>query len=353
MTTIYSKSHGSLLDMGWSPFFQQQLTLEEWDSTIAVRVVAQHRSYFDCLSEQGYFRLNFTPNMPTLTVGDWLLVDRDLKFIRCLERLSLFSRRSAGSEVSEQYIAANIDTVFIVSSLNQDFNLNRIERYLVVAKEAGVEPVIVLTKADLCEDVDSHVEQIRELDSMLVVETINALEHDDIFRLHAWCRKGTTITLLGSSGVGKSTIVNGLLNETTMATGDIRESDAKGRHTTTARVMSFMSSGGVLIDTPGMRELQLADCERGINDTFADIEQLAQQCKFSNCQHTNEPQCQVQSAIERGDLTERRLHSYRKLKREQAINGATLAERRARDKSLSKMYRTVQSSARQMKQDGN
>ena len=332
--------HGALTlaQLGWRPFFQQQLRLEQWEYPV-VRVIAQHRNRLDLLGEAGERGLDLHPDMPEITVGDWLVLSPKGDFDKLLERQSLFRRKAAGSKVGEQLIAANVDTLFIVTSLNDDFNLNRIERYLSLANEVGAAPVIILSKADLSDDPEMFCRQIQALDSLLMVVTINCLDAGEVHKLSPWCKTGNTVALMGSSGVGKSTLVNTLLGKTVQSTGAIREDDSKGRHVTTGRSLLRIPQGGLLLDTPGMRELQLADCDVGVNTTFADITSLAEKCRFGNCQHDNEPGCAVQSAIGRGELKARRLSSYQKLMREQAFNSATLAEKRARDKSFGKMIK--------------
>ncbi len=218
----------------------------------------------------------------------------------------------------------------IVCSLNNDFNLSRIERYLAIAKEAEVEPVIVLTKADLCDDVDDKYDQVQKLNRMMSVYTVNALDTDDLIALHSYCKNGNTVAFLGSSGVGKLTLVNGLLGFEALKTGGVREDDSKGRHTTTHRTLKLMPLGGLLMDTPGMRELQLSDCEQGVSETFSEIRELALQCRFGDCSHNTEPGCAIQKALTTDLLDERRFASYQKLMREQAFNGATLAEKKAK-----------------------
>lgn len=347
--TIFSHPM-TLQQLGWQPVFQQQLTLEDYDNSIFARVIAHHRSGYVLASEQGEIQLAVHHSQPPMTVGDWVILNNEHQFSRLLERQSLFSRKAAGSKVAEQYISANIDTVFIVVSLNHDFNLSRIERYLALANEAKVEPVIVLTKQDLCDDVEEKIRQVQALDSMLMVESVNALDLESVQVLAPWCKLGKTVALMGSSGVGKSTLVNSLLGEQEQETGGIREDDSKGRHTTTSRSLHLLKDGGLLLDTPGMRELQLADCAEGVSETFSDIEELTLKCRFSDCQHQTEPGCKILAAIEKGDLTERRFNNYQKLLREQARNGATLAEQRSHYKKLSKMYRNVQSESRNIKQ---
>lgn len=328
----------TLVQLGWRPFFQQQLGLEEWDLP-ALRVTAQHRGRLELLGEQSEQSLDLHPGMPAITVGDWLLLTPQGCYFRLLERQSLFRRKAAGSKVAEQLIAANVDTLFVVTSLNEDFNLSRIERYLSLAYEAGAEPVVVLSKADLCDDPEDFRRQVQSLDPLLMVETVNCLEVDEIHKLTPWCGTGKTVALMGSSGVGKSTLVNTLLGTEVQLTGAIREDDSKGRHVTTGRSLHLMPHGGLLLDTPGMRELQLVDCDDGVKATFADVNSLAAQCRFGNCRHESEPGCAVQDAISRGELEIRRLASYQKLLREQAFHSATLAEKRARDKSFGKMIK--------------
>lgn len=324
----------SLSQLGWRHFFQQQLTLDEWEGCSAARVISQQRGVIHVQAEAGRQSIQLLKNMPAFAVGDWLLLDASGAFVRLLERFSLFSRKAAGAKVATQLIAANIDTVFIVSSMNQDFNLNRIERYLALANEAGVEPVIVLTKLDTCDDPDGYTDQIRQMDPFLEVAAVNSLDAESVRQLDGWCAEGKSVAFLGSSGVGKSTLINTLLGEAAQQTSGIREDDAKGRHTTTSRSIHVLANGGLLLDTPGMRELQLADCEQGVEETFSEIAALAGQCRFKDCRHENEPGCAVLAAIGSGDLDERRLANYLKLMKEQELNTATLAERRARDREF-------------------
>ncbi|ATX82420.1 ribosome biogenesis GTPase [Mariprofundus ferrinatatus] len=324
----------ALIQLGWKPYYQQQLTLEEWESATMGRVISQERGVIHVQTSEGRRSIHISKGMPAFAVGDWVVLDASGKFIRLLERLSLFSRKAAGTKVSTQLIASNIDTVFIVSSMNQDFNLNRIERYLALANEAGVEPVIILTKLDTCEDPDQYIEQINAMDRFLETVAVNSLDSDSVRKLDAWCAEGKTLAFLGSSGVGKSTLINTLLGEHVQHTSSIREDDAKGRHATTSRSIHMLPSGGLLLDTPGMRELQLAGCEQGVDETFREIGELAGQCRFKNCQHENEPGCAVRAAIESGDLDGRRLANYLKLMKEQELNAATLAEKRAKEREF-------------------
>jgi ribosome biogenesis GTPase len=279
-----------------------------------------------------------TPSLPNadaeenqLAVGDWLLVDPgSLQISRILRRASLFKRRAPGSGRRLQLIAANVDTVFITASCNEDFNLARIERYLILAREVGVHPVVVLTKMDLTETPEAFAEAARGLQPGLDVEIINARDSLSAGSLAAWCGVGETVALLGSSGVGKSTLINTLRESLTIATQEVREADGKGRHTTTVREMHRLAQGGWLLDTPGMRELQLTDAAAGLAAVFDDIASLAQLCKFSNCAHESEPDCAVQRALRDGTLNPSRLERLRKLTLEDNLNTLSLDKRRPR-----------------------
>ncbi|CAM2753320.1 ribosome small subunit-dependent GTPase A [Vibrio diazotrophicus] len=332
----------SLPQLGWRPVYQQQLSWDELETAIPARISEHHRTGYICWTENGEIHLDIHAKLPPMTVGDWVLLDRETnQFVKLLDRQSLFSRKAAGIKSYEQLIASNVDTVFIVSSLNQDFNLSRIERYLALAKEAQVEPVIVLTKADLCDDADDKKQQVQALNPMLYVESINALSSESCQSLKAWCKVGKTIAVMGSSGVGKSTLVNTLMGSDIQETSGIREHDSKGRHTTTSRSLLSMPSGALLLDTPGMRELQISDCEQGIEEVFADVANLADKCRFSDCKHISEPGCAVLKAIESEELDERRLRNYRKLLAEQARNSESIAERRSKEKDFHKHVKSV------------
>ncbi|BBM01879.1 ribosome small subunit-dependent GTPase A [Microbulbifer sp. GL-2] len=352
--SIEREREPSLLEkLGWKSFFLQQLSFEELEQTVPLRVMAVHRSRLELAGEQGPVSLPLTANVASNlpTVGDWLLLQRDTDhFVRLLNRSSQFERMAPGAQ-QVQMIAANVDSVFIVSSLNDDFNLSRIERYLALAKESGCRPHLILSKADLCEDHSVFLQALRPYGE-LPVALVNSLDMGSVAQLRQWCLPGETIALLGSSGVGKSTLLNALSGEPLAETGEIREADSKGRHTTRKRSLHPLSWGALLLDNPGMRELGLVHVEGGLAQTFADIEALARECRFSDCKHQSEPGCSVQEAIANGSLDERRLQNWQKLQAELCRNNRTLAQKRAGDRALSQLYRSVQNQARQRKYDG-
>ena len=336
-----------LADYGWSPHFQSQLDLSDLETTTPARVLAVHRGMLEVAGPTFSGRINTgmledRDDEERATVGDWLLLDRSTdRPMRLLARRSLFKRKAPGTGRSVQLIAANVDTVLIVSSCNHDFNQARLERYLALAREAEVQPIVILTKADLADEPASYIAKAAKLLPGLLVECLDARSVTDVARLEPWCSRGQTVALLGSSGVGKSTLTNTLAGNDVQATHGIREDDAKGRHTTTGRSLHRLPTGGWLLDTPGMRELQLTDSERGLDDVFADIADLAKACRFADCGHQSEPGCAVLAAMEQGDLDPNRLKRYRKLIAENAKNRASLAERRSRDRAFDKMVKRI------------
>ena len=263
------------------------------------------------------------------TVGDWLLVSNaTLEPIRVLRRMNLFKRRSPGDPRKEQMIAANVDTLFIVASCNLDFSVARLERYLVLAREVSVNPVVILTKTDLTDTPEEFAAAARAIEPGLIVETINGRDSASAARLAEYCGIGKTVALLGSSGVGKSTLVNTLRGSNDIATQAIRPNDDTGRHTTTAREMHRLAGGGWLLDTPGMRELQLSEATAGISEVFDDILLIAQGCRFSDCAHGGEPGCAVRSAIAEGALTLQRFNRWQQLAAEDIVTPNYRGKRR-------------------------
>jgi ribosome biogenesis GTPase len=340
----------ALADLGWTDLFSSQVTSDE-TYLIPVRIATVHRSRMSAFSTSGAIRLTLPSSMNTTdyAVGDWVLIEPDTHLVlRRLDRKSVLQRRTEGGR-TRQLIAANVDTLFIATSCNDDFNPARLERYLLLANEAGTTPVIVLTKIDKIADPSDFIRTAAALQRDLAVVTLNAKSPDAATVLAPWCAPGQTVALVGSSGVGKSTLVNtlaGLDDKSSQETGDIREDDAKGRHTTTSRSLHPMTSGGWLIDTPGMRELQMIGAEDGINTVFEDIETLARACRYRDCAHMTEPGCAVQAAVAAGTLEAARLARWDKLIREDRHNSETVAEARARGKVFGKMVKSAQSKGR-------
>ena len=330
-----------LRDLGWSPAFQAGLHPEELEAAEPVRVAAVHRNGIDVLGVGGAWRVATGRGLPSaeMAVGDWLLVARETgRPLRLVERKSLIGRRAAGTGQAAQLIAANLDTLFVVTSCNAEFSAARLERYLAIARQSGVAPVVVLTKADACADPHAYVDRVRAVSAALPVEAVNALDPASVARLGLWCGRGDTVALAGSSGVGKSTLTNALTGAE-LATRGIREDDAHGRHTTTVRSLHRTLGGGWLIDTPGMRALRLTDVAEGIEAVFDDIAALAAGCRFGDCGHDGEPGCAVQAAIDAGALDPGRVVRWRKLAREDARNTVTLAESRRQARAFGKMTR--------------
>jgi ribosome biogenesis GTPase / thiamine phosphate phosphatase len=333
----------SLHQLGWRPHFSRQLSLQELERFTPARIASVQRSAVTLWSELGEFHvLAATLHDMSVAVGDWVVADlTSNRIVRLLERSTLLSRLAAGKEQREQRIAANLDTLFIVTSCNEDFNASRLERYLALAHDARIDPVIVMTKRDLCEEIDSLQDELRTIAPTVPAIAVNATDRADAENLLRWLSPSATVAFVGSSGVGKSTLVN-TLTGSTQVIGAIREDDSKGRHTTTSRQMIAMPGGAWLIDTPGMRELKVGAVEQGIRAAFDDVETLAQQCKFRDCSHGGEVGCAVLAAIAAGELAHRRLANYLKLQRESLRATQSVFERREASRRFGKMHKVLQ-----------
>ncbi|MDY6902601.1 MAG: ribosome small subunit-dependent GTPase A [Cyanobacteriota bacterium] len=314
--------------LGWNDFFASNFEqLRQQELTVA-RVAIEHRNSYVLHSEigevsgevTGKFRHQATQaEFPA--VGDWVVIslresEKSATIHSVLPRKSKFSRQSAGGITSEQIVAANVDTVFLVSGLDGDFNPRRIERYLILAWESGANPVILLNKADLCQNLEDCLNKVENIALGVPIITISAANSQGLEALQPFLQPGQTVALLGSSGVGKSTITNQLKGEAIQAVKAVRQGDDRGRHTTTHRELILLPNGSLIIDTPGMREIQIWASEDSLQSTFEDIETLAEECRFRDCQHINEPGCAVQQALQDGKLNNSRFLSYQKLQKE-------------------------------------
>ncbi len=318
-----------LLTLGWDPFFAKAFEPFNTGEFLPARVAVQHKGHYLLYSELGELQGKITGRLRHRaagirdfpTTGDWVVIrarpgEGAATITEILPRRTKFSRKVAGPTTEEQIIAANIDKALIVSGLDEDFNPRRIERYLVLATESGAEPVIVLNKADLCDDLPDVLNEVDTLSGGAPVLVTSVKRNEGLDQLAASIGEGKTGTLLGSSGVGKSSIVNHLLGSEHLITREVRETDSRGRHATTRRELVLLPGGGMLIDTPGLRELQLWGETSAVNESFDDIEALIASCKFTNCRHETEPACAVRRAMEQGMLDPGRFASYQRLQKE-------------------------------------
>ena len=345
-----------LTALGWDDALAEEFEPHRRAGLIPGRVSIQHRGAYDVLTAEGELRCDVAGRLydeaaspaDLPAVGDWVAVaarpEEAAGTVQAvLARRTKFSRKTAWQASEEQVLAANVDVALIVTSLNEDMNLRRLERYLTLAWESGATPVLVLTKADLADDVPAVVAEVESVACGAAVHAISSVTGEGLDELRAHLRPGVTAALLGSSGVGKSTLVNTLVGEELLETREIRE-DGKGRHTTTRRELIQLPGGALVIDTPGMREVQLWIADDGLEEAFSDVTELFEHCRFSDCAHESEPGCAVKEAIANGTLAPERWESYLKLQRELAhldrrLDKRAQAEERKRWRALSTFAR--------------
>ncbi|MEE9553349.1 MAG: ribosome small subunit-dependent GTPase A [candidate division Zixibacteria bacterium] len=321
----------NLIDLGWNDHLEQHFDKNKDDSLIPARIAVQQKDRYVIFCEtgefqaevSGKFRYETSSKADFPTIGDWVAIahtedETSAVIHRILPRKSKFSRKAVmgGGETDEQVLSANIDMAFIVAGLDGEYNLRRLERYVAVTWDSDASPVIILNKSDLCEELDQVVSEVESTIIGVPVHPVSAVSNDGLDRIREYFGKGITISFLGSSGVGKSTLINSLLGHDRQKTGDVRDYDKKGRHTTTYRELIILPEGGVLIDTPGMREIEMWGDEDGLSKAFDDIEELASGCRFGDCKHENEPGCVIQEALSAGELDKGRYKNYLKMHRE-------------------------------------
>ncbi|MCP4633229.1 MAG: ribosome small subunit-dependent GTPase A [candidate division Zixibacteria bacterium] len=354
--------------LGWNQFFEDNFSQYKQNGNIPARIIREHKNLYEIITENGeligevsgkmHYDAESRADYPA--VGDWVTVaplpgESKAVIHAILPRKSNFSRRAVlsgsdrygGGDTDQQVLASNIDTVFIVCGLDGDFNVRRAERYLTIAWDGGANPVIILNKSDICDDIAEKVAAMESIAFGIPIHPVSAETNEGIDELRQYIDEGKTVAFLGSSGVGKSSIINCLIGAEKLKTGAVRDYDNKGRHTTTHRELILLPEGGMVIDTPGMREIQIWEDEEGLEKTFSDIEELSLQCRFRDCKHQDEPGCAVQKAIEDETLEQKRYQSYLKLQRElqrlsQRKNIMEMRKSaRARDKMISQHLKEI------------
>ncbi|MBS1911824.1 MAG: ribosome small subunit-dependent GTPase A [Bacteroidetes bacterium] len=318
-------------ELGWDTFFENGFQPYARIGYSAARVAQHHRNGYIIITEEGELRAEIAgalrhravnpADLPA--VGDWVAAalrthEGSATIHGVLPRRSVFSRKEAGNSTNEQIVAANVDTLFLLTGLDGNFNLQRIERYLVLAWESGARPVVVLSKADLCDALADRIQEVQTVAFGTPVIAVSVVDGTGLDELQHYMQPGSTVALLGSSGTGKSTLTNTLAGNYVQQTGDVSDSVGKGRHTTTSRELIVLPNGALVIDTPGMRELGLWSNEESLAETFEDVEELARRCRFTDCRHADEPGCAIRAALARGDLDARRFRNYQKMRRELA-----------------------------------
>jgi ribosome biogenesis GTPase len=345
--------------LGWSEFFEGTFQPYRAQGHFAGRVVLEERGAYRVYTEHGELnagvrgKLRFDSESAAdfPAVGDWVSLSRRerdglAQIHAVLPRRSKFSRKAAGSNSDEQVVAANVDTVFLVQGLDHDFNVRRLERYLIAAFESNATPVVILSKADLCKDLEKRIAEAESVAPGTPVHTISSVSGEGLEALDQYVLPGVTVAFLGSSGAGKSTLINRIVGAEVQKTAEVREHDSRGRHTTTHRELLILKTGGLLIDTPGMRELQMWDASGSLDLAFSDVESVAATCHFTNCRHQNEPGCAVREALESGALDKARYESYVKLEKELEYLDSRMdtklhLKRKDREKKIHRAFRTI------------
>lgn len=348
-----------LKTLGWDSFFEKEFEPFKSEGYGVGRVALEHKGGYRLYTESGEIPAEITGRVrfeaagraDFPAVGDWVVItiqptEAKASIHVILPRKSKFSRKIAGSVTDEQIVATNIDTVFLIQSLDKNYNLRRLERYLVLALESGADPVIILSKADVCESVEERRLEVEAIAPGVPVHAISTKMGEGLEQLSAYIGAGRTIAFLGMSGVGKSTLINRLVGRDVQKVREVRAHDDRGVHTTRHRELVVLPTGGLLVDTPGMRELQLWDVGEGLSDSFSDVETLAAQCRFSNCTHRQEPDCAVREAVENGSLDTKRLENYLKMGKELEYlesrqDTKVQLKRKERDRKIHKEYNKV------------
>lgn len=348
-----------LTDLGWDSFFEQYYEPYRIQDYSIMRIIRENREKYIGLNDNGEFLCEVTGKFrfenkskgQFPTVGDWVVTaivpnEKKAMIYGVLPRKSIFSRKAAGEITEEQPVAANIDTIFIITGLDFNYNLRRIERYLSIAWNSGAVPVIILNKSDLCPESERRKLEVESIAAGVDVYALSAYNLEDLLKLKKYITTGKTVAFLGSSGVGKSTMINSLLGTNRLKVNEISKLGSRGRHTTTFRQLILLHDGGMVIDTPGMREINVWGDEEGVEQVFGDIEEFANNCRFQDCSHENEPGCAIVQAINNGTLDKKRFANYLKLKKEYAYladrqNMKASAIEKARWKEISKYAKNL------------